>query len=391
VTTYVGIDRLFPSSPSGPIDDAALVVEGETITWVGTRADAPADDDRVDLGGGLLTAGLVDAHTHPVYAGHRFAEIAARTAGATYSELAAAGGGINATVRSTRAAAAGELRAAVAERLAAWPAGGATTVEVKTGYHLERDGELAAVQTLHELSGTGGVPELRVTFLGAHAVPPERAGDADGYVDEVASWMSAAAAAGAHSCDVFCDEGYFTVEQSRRVVVAGAAAGLRARIHADELARTGGSRLAADVGAASADHLLCIDAGDAQALAAAGVTAVLCPVTALGMGRVPPVGALRAAGATIALGTDHNPGTSGLTDMSAVIGLAVTALGLSVADALVAATAGGARSLGLGDRGTIAPGRRADLVLWDADHEGAFAWALGLPPRRVWRAGHPLL
>ena len=279
-----GIGRCVTGTAAGVVEHAAVALGDDgRIAWVGADGAVPAAVLRgrptveEECGGALLTAGLVDAHTHPVYASARLEEIARRTAGATYDELAAAGGGIAATVA-----------------------------------------------------------------------------------------------------------------ESRQILEAGRAAGLRLRLHADELARTGGARLAAELGADSADHLLRVTEADARHLAAAGVVATLAPVTALAMGRRPPARLLQAAGVPLALATDHNPGTSGTTSMSLVIGLAVLDLGLSVGEALHAATAGGALSLRLDDRGTVAPGQLGDLVLWDADHEGAFAWALGLRPRRVWRGGEPV-
>jgi imidazolonepropionase len=372
------------------VDTAAVLVDGERVAWAGPAAQAPARQDGeevVDCGGRLVTPGLVDAHTHPVYAGHRFAEIAARSAGATYSEVAAAGGGIVATVSATRAAAPAELRAAVRARFAAWLAAGTTTVEAKTGYALTRDGELAAVRLLRELVEPAS-PRVSATFLPLHAVPPGWAGSADSYVDEAVTWCADAAAAGADSVDAFCDAGYFTVEQSRRLLTAGAAAGLIPRVHADELERTGGSQLAAEIGAASADHLLRIEPADVEALAGAGVVATLCPGTALAMGARPPARALLDGGVTLALGSDHNPGTSGVTGMALVVALAVAVLDLSVDEALVAATVGGARALRVdAERGAVRAGMLADLVAWDAPHEGAFAWAWGLPAYAVWLGG----
>lgn len=388
-----GIGRLYTATGAAPVSDAAVVLDGERIAWAGAARPGPparlagAVTASEDLGGALVTPGLIDAHTHPVYAGDRSEEIARRSAGASYAELAAAGGGISATVRATRGCPIAALGDGTAARLRRWLAAGTTTVEAKTGYHLDRDGELAQVAMLAGLCGRSDLPDLIVTFLGAHAVPPGHPGGADGYVEEVAGWCGAAAAAGADACDVFCDQGYFTPEQSRRVLEAGAAAGLTLRVHADELAHTGGALLAAELGALSADHLLHVDERDAAALAAAGVTATLAPVTALAMGRLPPGRMLLTAGVRLALATDHNPGMSGLTDLTVVIALAVASLGLSVDEALTAATRGGAASLGLHDRGTIEAGKRADLVAWDAEHEGAFAWAFGLRPRRVWRAG----
>jgi imidazolonepropionase len=386
------IGRLFTATEAGVATDAALVVADDRIAWVGdTGVSPPATlagrvEERVDCEGGLVTPGLVDAHTHPVYSGQRFAEIAARSAGLSYRDVGA-DGGIAATVAATRSASFDTLREDTRHRLADWAASGTTTVEVKTGYHLERDGELRTVDLLAGLRGQPGLPDLRITFLAAHALPPEADGDWDAYADTAAGWSTEAAARGADACDVFCDEGYFSVAQSERVLRAGARAGLQVRVHADELARTGGAQLAARLDATSADHLLRVTEKDAHALAAAGVAATLCPGTALAMGATPDVGALRSAGVTVALGSDHNPGMCGTTDMTVVLAMAVAGLGLSVEEALFAATAGGTAAVGLSDRGAVREGLRADLVWWDADHEGAFAWAWGVAPRRVWAAG----
>ncbi|HEV2361199.1 MAG TPA: imidazolonepropionase [Acidimicrobiales bacterium] len=385
------IGRLFTSRQDGVLERMAVACEADRISWLGPDADIPttfAGAEEVDCGGALVTPGLVDAHTHPLYAGDRLAEIAARSEGATYLEIAELGGGIASTVRATRAAEESALAEAAADRLSTWLDCGATTVEAKTGYHLDEGGETAAVRILAGLASSrrtdaGTLPRIEVTFLGAHAVGPEWAGDRAGYAHEVARWCAGAAEAGARHCDVFCDEGYFSVEETRAILAAGSEAGLLPRLHADELARTGGARLAADIGAASADHLLRIDEGDARALAAAGVVATLAPTTALSMGHPPPARALLDAGATIALGTDHNPGTCGTTSMSLIVGLAVTSLGLSVSEALLGATSGGAAALRLPDRGRVAPGLLADLAVWEADHEGGFAWGFGLRPACV--------
>lgn len=379
--------RIFTAGPPGTLAAGSVLLDGDRIAWAGDGLPPAGEHEIEDLHGALVTPGLVDAHTHPVYAVPRLEEIAMRSAGAGYAEVAAAGGGIVATVRSTRAADREALAASVRERLRGWLAGGATSVEVKTGYHLERDGELWATQLLAGLRDDPTLPRLAVTFLAAHAVPPELDGDHAGYAASAASWSASAAAAGADFCDVFCDEGYFTVEDSIKVLKAGRRAGLKRRLHADELARTGGARLAAEVEATSADHLLRITDEDARALASAGVVATLAPATALSLGVRPPVTALLDAGCTLALGSDHNPGTSGITSMAAVVSLAVSALGLSVDQALTAATAGGARSIAAAGRGRLAAGRAADLVVWDADHEGAFGWELGPRPRQVWLRG----
>ncbi|MGH9303572.1 MAG: imidazolonepropionase [Acidimicrobiales bacterium] len=388
------IGRLFTSTPAGVVTDATLAVKDGRIAFFGPEGELPgelaADSGELDAGGALVTPGLIDAHSHPVYGGDRFEEIALRSTGASYGEIAASGGGIAASVRDTRAASEDELEKGLRTRLSAMASSGTTTVEAKSGYQLEEAGELSTLRMLARISGEPGLPLVEATFLGAHAVAPESASDPDGYVESVASWCAQALAAGARHVDVFCDEGYFTIEQSRRILKAGASAGLIGRIHADELARTGGAMLAAELSCASADHLLRITAADAQALARGGVTATLCPVTALAMGLVPPLGELRRAGVSIALGSDHNPGTCGTTSMPFVIALGVSELGLSVADALRAATAGGALSLRLSDRGIIAAGLRADLVIWDADHEGAFAWSYGLTPKLVLLGGLPM-
>ena len=389
------IGRLFTGTPAGVIERAAGIVDDEQIAWCGREGDEPLElmgyvSEDEDCGGGLMTAGLIDAHTHPVYAGDRMAEVAMRTAGASYSDVARAGGGISATVKATRVAAPDALEHATALRLRRWVEGGATTVEAKTGYHLEHDGELESARILNRLGQRSELPRVEVTFLAAHALPPDRGAKLGKYAKEAATWCQEAHDAGARFCDVFCDRGYFSVDQSRHILKAGLEAKLIPRIHADELARTGGSRLAAEIHAVSADHLLCANRGDAVALARAGVVATLAPGTALSIGKLPPVKELTAAGAAIALGTDHNPGTSGITSMSLVVALAVGVFKMSAEQALIAATVGGALSISRSDRGAVAPAMLADLVLWDAEHEGAFAWDYGLKPRRVWRGGVPI-
>ena len=391
------IGRLFTGTEEGVIEKAAVICDDdEHIAWCGREGEEPRDllgyvahDD--DCGGGLMTAGLIDAHTHPVYAGNRMAEIAMRSAGASYEEIGKAGGGIVASVKATRETTPAALEQATSKRLSRWLEGGATTVEAKTGYHLEREGELEATRILKRLSDRTDLPRIEVTFLAAHAQPPDRGANLDKYAKQVASWCPDAYAAGARFCDVFCDRGYFSVSQSRRILKAAIEAKLIPRIHADELARTGGSRLAAELHAASADHLLCANRSDAVALARAGVAATLAPGTALSIGKLPPIRDLVAAGAVIALGTDHNPGTSGITSMSVVVSLAVAVFKLSVEKALLAATVGGGASISRQDRGSVAKSMLADLVLWDAEHEGAFAWAYGLRARRVWRGGAQVL
>ena len=386
------IGRLFTGTPAGVIEGAAVICDGEQIAWCGKSGDEPRElmesvTDENDCQGGLVTAGLIDAHTHPVYAGDRLAEIAMRSAGATYAEIAKAGGGIVATVKATREEPINALEQATARRLWNWLEGGATTVEAKTGYHLQREGELEATRLLSRLAQRTDLPRIEITFLAAHALPPDRWARLSSYAKEVGEWCDDAYMAGARFCDVFCDRGYFSVPQTRTILQAALKAKLIPRIHADELERTGGARLAAELHAVSADHLLRANRADALALAGAGVVATLAPGTALSIGKLPPVKDLVDAGAVIALGTDHNPGTSGITSMSVVIALAVAVFKLSVERALLAATLGGAYSISRSDRGVVAAHKLADLVLWEAEHEGAFAWAYGLKPRVVWLRG----
>jgi imidazolonepropionase len=384
------VGRLFTAGQ--PIAERIDVLIGAgSILAVGVSGslDPPDECELYDCQGALLTAGLIDAHSHPVYARPRLAEISERSAGTSYQVIAARGGGIKATVQDTRDLPWEELELGLRDRLRRWLQSGTTTVEAKTGYWLERDGELQAVRLLRKLSTDAQLPALAVTFLGAHGLPQEFDGRRQDYVEEVGRWSPDAHREGARFADVFCDEGAFTVAESRQLLSSAREAGMALRIHADELALTGGTELAIELGAVSADHLLRIGAAQIAALAGSLTVATLCPVTALAMGRTPPARELLAAGVPLALGSDHNPGTSGATSMSLIVWLAVTELGLSVEQALTAATQGGSLSLAMADRGRVAPGLAADLVLWDTDHEGGFAWSPELRPLQVWRAGEP--
>jgi len=383
-------------------NNAAILTQGDRIAWVGPAAELPQSlpgviDDIVDvdqvenLNGGLVTPGLIDAHTHPVYAGNRWAELAMRSGGSSGNEIAAAGGGMASTVTVTRGTDPWTLCNGVRARLSEWLLNGTTTIEAKTGYHLTRDGELADVRLLRSLEDEVGMPRIHVTFLAAHAVPPEYFGRRHDYVDAVGTWCADAAAAGADSVDVYCEEGRFTEREARWVLGAGRASGLLPRLHACGEARSGAARLAAEMGCASADLLHEADEEDVIALATAGVATVLCPGTALQVGKAPPVRPLLDKGVAVALGSDHAPGRNGMTSMALVISLAVSHFGMSVSEALRAATLGGAQALRTPDRGAMARGRYADIVAWDADHEGAFAWSYGLKPLRVWRGGEPAL
>ena len=380
-----GRGRLLRPEPyDGELPWAILVSDGR-IAWLGPRSEAPDADSITEVAEALVTPGLVNAHTHPAFIGDRSDEAAARLAGRAYD-----GGGILRTVESTRAAPDDALRSAIADRLRAELAAGTTTVECKSGYGLSTSEELRALGLIGELAESLPLHVVR-TFLGAHAVPPEVSMDeyAALVVDEM---LPAVAAAGAAAfCDVFCDRGFFSLEATERILLAAAAHGLGMRMHADQLTRSGGPELAVRLGATSADHLEQLDAAGVAALAGSRTVATLLPGPAIVMrGGLPPARALLDAGATVAIASDANAGTFGAWGaMPLVIGLGATTLGMTVAEAVTAATAGGAAALGLsGRKGTLEIGADADIVAWDAEHEGAFALNLGgVRPAGIFVAG----
>jgi imidazolonepropionase len=328
--------------------------------WVGRRRDRPeaTGEERLDAAGGCVLPGFVDAHTHLVFAGDRSEEFAARLAGRPYSA-----GGIRDTVTATRAATPDRLLTA-ARRLAGEALrGGTTTLEVKSGYGLTVDDERKLLDVAGRLT-TPELPHVVPTFLGAHVVPAEHEADPDRYVDLVCGGMLDACAPLASGCDVFCDTGAFDGAQSRKVLEAGRARGLDLRVHANQLEHGPGAQLAAELGAASADHLTHLDDADIAALAEAGVVATLLPVAELST-RSPwaPARRLLDAGVTVALATDCNPGTSFTTSMPLVIALACLALRMTPQEAVAAATAGGAQALRRSDVGRLVPGSCADAVV----------------------------
>jgi imidazolonepropionase len=399
VRLLTNIGRLWTGSEVW--SNAAILSQDDRIAWVGPASELPTtipgvvhnivDVDHVEnLGGALVTPGFIDAHTHPVYAGNRWAELAMRSGGSSASEIIAAGGGDASTVTITRGTDPWTLCSGVRERLRCWVLSGTTTVEAKTGYHLTRDGELADVRLLRSLEDEPGMPRVHVTFLAANAVPPEFFGRRHDYVDAVGSWCADARAAGADGIDVYCDEGRFTAREARWILTAGRSAGLLPRLHAGD-GRSGAAQLAAELGCASADLLGGADDEEVTALARAGVVAVLCPANLSDSQGAPPVRALLDKGVPVALGSGHSPGENGITSMPLVISLAISAFGMSVTEALRAATVGGAQALRAADRGSMARGKFVDIVAWDADHEGAFAWSYGMKPVRVWRGGESIL
>ena len=371
-----GIGRLLTMA-GPPLADAAVVVRDGLVAWAGPSSSLPAGEElpELDAGGACVVPGFVDPHTHLVWAGSRRRDFEERLAGVPYGAILARGGGIHSTVAATRAASSDSLAALAGERLARLRANGATTVEVKTGYGLS-----AADET--RLLGVAASLTSEVTYLGAHAVPPDRGREE--YVAEVVATLPAARAAGARWCDVFCDEGAFTVAEARRVLVAAREAGLGLRLHADQLASIGAAPLAAEVGCASADHLDHLSPEGAAALAAGGVVGVLLPACALtmGHGRWDAARHLRDAGATLALGTDCNPGTSWCESMPYVIQLACLAYGMSVAEAFAAATVGAAAALRRTDVGHLSVGARGDLAVLAEEHEADLVAHLGARPVR---------
>ena len=367
--------------PLGRIEHAAVHVVDGRIRAVGPAAtiDAP-DAQRVPLGGAWVTPGLVDCHTHLVFGGTRAHEHAMRRAGASYEEIAKAGGGIMSSVRATRAASEEELLSSARRRLDALAASGATTVEVKSGYGLDAESEIRMLCVAKALDGHAGVT-IVPTFLALHALEPGT--DRHAYVQQVADIVLPRIAAEglATSVDAFCEGIAFTPGEVERVFAAARANGLRVRLHAEQLSNLDGAAMAARYQALSADHLEHLDAKGAAAMAKAGTVAVLLPAAfyCLRETRRPPVDLLRAADVRIAIATDCNPGTSPTLSLPLVMNMAATLFGLSPAEALAGMTVHAAAALGLSDRGTLACGQRADLCAWDIADLDELAYWIGLP------------
>lgn len=378
-----GIGELVTNDPAtGTLSDAAVVTEGEAVAWTGPAGDLPSNwvgARTIDVEGRAVMPGFVDAHTHLVFAGDRSDEFARRMAGESYADIAAAGGGILSTVAATRGADRRQLLAAARRRMERMLAAGTTTVEIKSGYGLDTATELLMLEVASKAAA--GLPlTLRRTFLGAHAVPSEFRTDPAAYVDLVVEEMLPVCAPHADYCDVFVEEGAFDVEEARRILTAAASYGLGARVHAEQLGHSGGAALAAELGAASVDHLDYVTEADAAALAEAGTVATLVPGASFQL-RSPqaPGPMLWDAGVTVAIATDCNPGTSYVESMPFVVALAVTQMGLTVDQAVWAATRGGALSLGMEDRGRLAPGDRADLIILDAPSVAHLAYRPATP------------
>lgn len=375
----------------GAVERGAVAAKQGRIAWVGSADDAPAAAETIDCEGRWITPGLIDCHTHLVHAGDRAHEFELRLQGASYAEIARAGGGIVSTMRATREASEAELVAGALPRLDALIAEGATTVEVKSGYGLSLDDERKMLRAARALGRERKV-RIAPTFLGAHALPPEYAGDRAGYVDLVCGTMiPAVAGAGlADAVDAFCEGIGFTPDETARVFAAAKAHGLAVKLHAEQLSNQHGAALAAAHGALSADHLEHLDADGIAAMARAGTVATLLPGAFYFMRetRLPPVDALRAAGVPIALATDCNPGTSPLTSLLLAMNMGATLFRLTVEECLAGVTREAARALGRLDAiGTIEPGKSCDLAIWDIERPAELVYRMGLNPlhARVWK------
>jgi imidazolonepropionase len=369
----------------GLIERGALLVDGATIAWAGADADLPAAlraDAEIDLEGALVTPGLIDCHTHLVYAGDRAGEFEQRLEGASYEEIARAGGGIRSTVAATRAASDETLFAAARERALGLMHEGVTTVESKSGYGLSAEDEARCLRVARRL-GRALAIDVKTTCLSAHALPPEFAGRADDYIDAVCGWLPTLHREGlVDAVDAFCDRIGFSAAQTRRVFDTARALGLPVKLHAEQLSDQGGAVLAAQYGALSCDHLEHLGTDGVAAMAAAGSVAVLLPGAFyfLRETRLPPVDALRAAGVPIAIATDHNPGSSPTLSPLLMLSMGCTLFRLTPEEALRGMTVHAARALGLADRGTLAAGRRADFVVWNVAHPNELAYWFGRNP-----------
>jgi imidazolonepropionase len=379
--------------------DGALAWRDGRIAWAGPDAALPREfddlrDTAIDACGALVTPGLVDCHSHLVFAGSRADEFERRLQGESYTAIAASGGGIMATVRATRAAGEDALLAASLPRARALLADGVTTLEIKSGYGLDLATELAMLRVARRVGETLGIT-VSTTLLALHALPPEFAHDRSGWIDFACDiLLPAAARAGlADAVDAFCEGIAFTPAEVRRLFIAARTHRLAVKLHADQLSDTAGAALAAEFAARSADHIEYASAAGIAAMAAAGTVAVLLPGAfyALGETRLPPVAALRAQGVAIAVATDLNPGTSPLASLRLAMNMACTLFRLTPTEALRGATVNAARALGLADRGRLAPGQRADLVLWDVEGVTDLAyWIAGPRARRVIAGGRDL-
>ena len=388
VWRHARVATLADAAGWGLVERGAIVTEGARIAWVGAEADLPslgkAAVEEHDLDGALVTPGLVDAHTHLVYGGLRAHEFELRLQGASYEDIAKAGGGIRSTVAATRAASEDDLFAIAAKRLRTLRDGGVTTVEIKSGYGLSFEDEAKCLRVARRLGETG--VSVRTTSLAAHALPPEFEGRADDYIAAVCEWLPKWHALGlVDAVDAFCERIAFGTAQVERVFAAAAALGLPVKLHAEQLSDSGGAELAARFKALSCDHIEYLGDAGIAAMRAAGTVAMLLPGAFhfLRETKLPPIAALRDAGVAMAVSTDHNPGTSPTLSLPLMIHLACVDFRLTPEEAVRGATVNAARALGLADRGALAAGQRADFALWELDHPRELAYWFGHPTCRA--------
>lgn len=373
-------------NPYGLIEDAAIAVVDGMIAWVGPRVDLPASFrslPRNSLGGRLVTPGLIDCHTHIVHGGDRAVEFEMRLNGASYEEVARAGGGIVSTVKATRAATEDELLTQALRRVDVLIAEGVTSIEVKSGYGLDIETELRMLRVARAIMANRPI-RVMTTFLGAHATPAEYAGRNDAYIDEVCiPALRAAHAEGlVDAVDGFCEGIAFQPDQIARVFDVARELGLPVKLHAEQLSNLGGARLAASYGALSADHIEYLDEDGVKAMAESGTVAVILPGAfyTLRETQAPPIDLLRKHGVPMALATDLNPGTSPLNSLLLTLNMGCTLFRMTPEEALRGATQHAARALGLTDTGTIAAGQRAELAVWDIRHPAELAYRIGFNP-----------
>ncbi len=372
--------------PYGMIENGAVAMDGSSIVWVGPQSEIPSpytDWPQVDFGDRLITPALIDAHTHVVFGGNRAVEFEMRLNGATYEEIARAGGGILSTVNGTRAASEQDLLAGALPRVDTLLAEGVSCIEVKSGYGLDTETELRMLRAARRIAQERPV-RVKTSFLGAHAIPPEYSGRGDAYIDDVCiPTLRAAHAEGlVDAVDGFCEGIAFNPAQIERVFKVAQELGLPVKLHAEQLSNLGGARLAASYGALSADHIEYLDAEGVAGMASSGTVAVLLPGAfyTLHETQQPPVELLRAQNVPIALATDCNPGSSPLTSLLLTMNMGCTLFRLTPQEALAGVTCNAARALGLSDTGTIDAGLRADLAIWDVTHPTELAYRIGFNP-----------
>ncbi len=367
----------------GLVEDAAVLIVGSEIAWVGHREMAPKADKTIDIGSRLVTPGLIDCHTHAVYGGNRAEEFEQRLNGVSYAEIAMAGGGIASTVRATRAATEKQLLDSSLKRVDTLMSEGVTTIEIKSGYGLDVETELRMLRVARMIGRSRPVT-VRTTYLGAHTFPPEFRDDHAAYVRMVCDEaLPAVAAEGlADAVDAFCESIAFSVAETETVFAAAKRHNLPVKLHAEQLSNLGGARMAARHGALSVDHIEYLDEEGVAAIAASGTVAVLLPGAFyyLREKQAPPVAALRAHKVPIAIATDLNPGSSPVHSILTTMNMACVLFGLTPEEALLGVTANAASALGLKDRGIIARGMKADLAIWDTARPGDLSYPLGFNP-----------